>query len=109
MIVPLITFAETINLRDFEEKLERANKLEGIVANSPEGKLLKSLNTIAKSIDDNEPSAQQIDNALTLVNSTELIEELLPKDVRISFDKGFLVGSNLSVLTSLMRLTFLIH
>ena len=31
------------------------------------------------------------------MNSTELIEELLPKDVRISFDKGFLVGSNLSV------------
>ena len=88
---------KTLNLKDFEEKLGKANELEGILANSPEGKLLQSLNDIANSIGSNKPSVQQIDNALTLVNSTDLIEELLPKDVSISFNKGFLVGSDLSV------------
>ena len=97
LAVPLGTSAETLNLRDFEEKLRKANELEGILANSPEGKLLKSLNNIADSIDGNKPNVQQVDNTLTLVNSTDLIEELLPKDVSISFDKGFLAGSDLSV------------
>lgn len=97
LAVPIGTSAKTLNLKDFEEKLGKANELEGILANSPEEKLLQSLNDIANSIGSNKPSVQQIDNALTLVNSTDLIEELLPKDVSISFDKGFLVGSDLSV------------
>ena len=97
LAVPVGTSAETLNLKDFEEKLGKANELEGILANSPEEKLLQSLNDIANSIGGNKPSVQQIDDALTLVNSTDLIEELLPKDVSISFDKGFLVGSDLSV------------
>jgi hypothetical protein len=97
LAVPLGTSAKTLNLRDFEEKLRKANELEGILANSPEGKLLKSLNNIADSIDGDKPNVKHFDNALTLVNSTDLIEELLPKDVSISFDKGFLAGSGLSV------------
>ena len=95
LAVPLGTSAKTLNLRDFEEKLRKANELEGILANSPEGKLLKSLNNIADSIDGDKPNVKNVDNALTLVNSTDLIEELLPKDVSISFDKGFLAGSGL--------------
>ena len=43
LAVPLVTYAETLNLRDFKEKLGKANELEGILVNSPEGKLLKSL------------------------------------------------------------------
>ena len=97
LAVPIGTFAKTLNLRDFKEKLGKANELDGILANSPEGKLLQSLNDIADSIGGKKPSVQQIDNTLTLVNSTDLIEELLPNDVSISFDQGFLVGSDLSV------------
>ena len=97
LAVPFGTSAKTLNLSDFEEKLGKANELEGILLNSPEGKLLKSLNDIADSIDGNKPNVQQVDNTLTLVNSTDLIEELLPKDVSISFEKGFLAGSDLSV------------
>jgi len=97
LAVPSGTSAKTLNLTDFEEKLVKANELKGILANSPEEKLLQSLNDIANSIGSNKPSLRQIDNTLTLLNSTDLIEELLPKDVSISFEKGFLVGSDLSV------------
>ena len=54
LAVPIGTSAKTLNLKDFEEKLEKANELEGILANSPEGKLLQSLNDIANSIGSNQ-------------------------------------------------------
>ena len=97
LVAPSGTSAKTLNLTDFEEKLVKANELKGILANSPEEKLLQSLNDIANGIGSNKPSLRQIDNTLTLLNSTDLIEELLPKEVSISFEKGFLVGSDLSV------------
>lgn len=89
--------SETIDLRQFEEKLSQANGLENIVPGSPEAMLLESLNTIADAVVGKSLGPQEISDALTLLDSTDIIEEMLPKEAAISFGNDFLAGSDLSM------------
>lgn len=89
--------SETVDLSKFNEKLEQANNLDGIAAGSPEAVLLESLNEISSGLSGKELTPEEIETALTLIDSTDLIEEALPKETSISFGDNFLVGSDLSV------------
>jgi len=89
--------SETVDLSNFNEKLEQANNLDGIAAGSPEAVLLESLNEISSGLSGKELTPEEIETALTLIDSTDLIEEALPKETSISFGDNFLVGSDLSV------------
>ena len=89
--------ADTLDLRNFSDKLKEANELEGIAKGSPEASMLESLNEISQSLQDKELSPEDIDAALTLLESTDLIEESFPKEASISFGDNFLAGSDLSV------------
>lgn len=89
--------SETVDLSNFNEKLEQANNLDGIAAGSPEAFLLESLNEISSGLSGKELTPEEIETALTLIDSTDLIEEALPKETSISFGDNFLVGSDLSV------------
>ena len=77
--------ADTLDLRNFSEKLKKANELEGITKGSPEASMLESLNEISQSLQDKELSPKDIEAALTLLESTDLIEESFPKEASISF------------------------
>ena len=44
--------ADTLDLRNFSEKLKKANELEGIIKGSPEASMLESLNEISQSLQD---------------------------------------------------------
>ena len=72
--------ADTLDLRNFSDKLKEANALEGIAKGSPEASMLESLNEISQSLQDKELSPEDIDAALTLLESTDLIEESFPKE-----------------------------
>jgi len=89
--------SETVDLSNFSEKLEQANNLDGIVSGSPEAFLLESLNEISSGLSRKELTLEEIETALTLIESTDLIEEALPKETSISFGNNFLVGSDLSL------------
>lgn len=89
--------SETVDLSNFNEKLEQANNLDGIAAGSPEAVLLESLNEISSGLSGKELTPEEIETALTLIDSTDLIEEAFPKETSISFGDNFLVGSDLSV------------
>jgi hypothetical protein len=91
------TRSETVDLSNFSEKLEQANNLDGIVPGSPEAFLLESLNEISSGLSRKELTLEEIETALTLIDSTDLIEEALPKETSISFGNNFLVGSDLSL------------
>lgn len=89
--------SSTLDLSAFNEKLEQANNLDGIVSGSPEALLLKSLNEISSGLSGKTLTPKEIENALTLIDSTDLIEERFPKEVNIKFEENFLAGSDLSI------------
>ena len=89
--------SNTLDLSAFNEKLEQANNLDGIVSGSPEALLLESLNDISSGLSGKTLTPKEIENALTLIDSTDLIEELFPKEANIKFDENFLAGSDLSI------------
>ncbi|MBL54761.1 MAG: hypothetical protein CMN53_00915 [SAR116 cluster bacterium] len=89
--------ANELNLSEFEKNLENANKIDNIKVGSPEGILLESLNEIAETIRDKQLSIKELEATLTLLDSTDLIEESLPKASIISFPDDFLAGSNLTL------------
>ena len=85
------------DLTAFNEKLEQANNLDGIVSGSPEALLLESLNDISSGLSGKTLTSKEIENALTVIDSTDLIEELFPKEANIKFEENFLAGSDLSI------------
>ena len=87
----------TLDLSAFNEKLEQANNLDGIVSGSPEALLLESLNDISSGLSGKTLTPKEIENALTLIDSTDLIEERFPKEANIKFEENFLAGSDLSI------------
>ena len=89
--------ATELNLSDFESHLSTANQLEGIPRGSPEGVLLESLNEIAETVRSEDLTITEVDAALTLLNSTDLIEEMLPRETNINFPQDFLAGADLSL------------
>ena len=91
------SFGNSLDLKTFEAKLVEANNLGGIEANSPEAILLDTLNKISENISDRNISREELDKLITLVESTDLIEETFPKQAIISFGDDFLAGSNLSI------------
>ena len=90
-------FANNLDLKTFEAKLEEANNLSGISANSPEATLLKTLNEISENISGRKISGDELDKLISLVESTDLIEEAFPKQAIISFEADFLAGSSLNI------------
>ena len=90
-------YCNTLDLSAFNEKLEQANNLDGIVSGSPEALLLESLNDISSSLSGKSLTTKEIENALTVIDSTDLIEELFPKEANIKFEENFLAGSDLSI------------
>jgi hypothetical protein len=55
------------------------------------------LESVADEIRNTSLSPREIRQALTILQSTELIEKDFPKEAKISFADDFLVGSNLSI------------
>lgn len=91
------TKSDILDLSAFNEKLEQANNLDSIVPGSPEALLLESLNNISSGLSGKTLTPREIENALTLIDSTDLIEERFPKEANIKFEENFLTGSDLSI------------
>ena len=90
--------AKEINLNEFEKKLIIANQLMRDKAkNIEETKILKILNALNKELKNKTPNKELLTNALTIINSTNILEDNFPNDIKISFPDNFLVGSNLNV------------
>ena len=58
---------------------------------------LESLNSISSGLSGKKLTPEEIENALTLIESTDLIEEGFPKEASIKFEENFLAGSDLSM------------
>lgn len=91
------SLSETLDLSKFNDKMDILNSIDSIKSDTPEYFLLKSLNSISEKLKNTDLSKKEINEALTILDSTDLIEELFPKEVNISFEDGFLIGSDLSV------------
>lgn len=91
------SLSETLDLSKFNDKMDILNSIDSIKSDTPEYFLLESLNSISEKLNNTDLSKKEINEALTILDSTDLIEELFPKEVNISFEDGFLIGSDLSV------------
>jgi len=91
------SLSETLDLSKFNDKMDIVNSIDSIKSDTPEYFLLESLNSISEKLNNTDLSKKEINEALTILDSTDLIEELFPKQVNISFEDGFLIGSDLSV------------
>lgn len=85
-----------IDLQNFKKNLEKVNNLDGILKNTPEAIFLDTLNSIYKEIDRKKLSKSELDNAIILLGSLDLLEEIFPRNVTIKFEEGFLNNSNLT-------------
>ena len=92
-----VSNSDTLDLSAFNKKLTQANDLNSIIPGSPEAVFLESLNNISSGILGKNLTPREIENALTLIDSTDLIEEGFPKEASIKFEENFLAGSDLSV------------
>ncbi len=94
LFFPLKLFA--IDLQNFKKNLEKVNSLDGILKNTPEAIFLDTLNSIYKEIDRNTLSNSELENAITLLESLDLLEENFPRNVIIKFEEDFLSTANLT-------------
>ena len=59
--------------------------------------MLKTLNEIFENISGRKISGDELDKLISLVESTDLLEEAFPKQAIISFEEDFLAGSSLNI------------
>ena len=84
-----VSISDTLDLSAFNDKLEQANGLDSIVAGSPEAVFLESLNSISSGLSGKKLTPEEIENALTLIESTDLIEEGFQRKHRLNSKRIF--------------------
>jgi len=84
-----------INESIFAEKLRAANNAGVLGQDTPEAKILETLNDVATGLSGNV-TPEDVERSLALLDASDFFEELLPKETKITFPEDFLVGSNMT-------------
>lgn len=97
LLTPMPASAIEVDLVEFDKDLKNFYQTNSAELDGPELHLLNALESVADEIRNTSLSPREIRQALTILQSTELIEKDFPKEAKISFADDFLVGSNLSI------------
>lgn len=91
------TFAIELELWEFDKKMDALEELGDFPSNSPEAQFLSTLKQLDQQLEKYGNSPELIQQSLTLLETTDFLEEDFPRQTELKFPENFLVGSNLSV------------
>ena len=91
-------YAQKIDLENFKTTMLKIDeKIEEIKKFKPEFEIYNILKDIQQNILQEKLDKSMLSDALIILDSLSIIENTFPKNVKIKFDKDFLVGANLTI------------
>ena len=91
------SFAVELKLDDIKNKINEIKNSKEVVSGSPQFQMLSVLEDITNELNKTNISKSTIQDSLTILNTTDFIEEKFPQLTKLNFPENFLVGSNLSI------------
>ena len=91
------SFAVEIKLDDIKNKINEIKNSKEVVSGSPQFQMLSVLEDITNKFHKTNISKSTIQDTLTILDTTDFIEEKFPQLTKLNFPENFLVGSNLSI------------
>ena len=91
------SFAVELKLDDIKNKINDIKNSKEVVSGSPQFQMLSVLEEITDELNKTNISKSTIQDSLTILNTTDFIEEKFPQLTKLNFPENFLVGSNLSI------------
>ena len=91
------SFAIELKLNDIKNKINDIKNSKKVVAGSPQFQMLSVLEDITNEFNKKNISKSIIQDSLTILDTTDFIEEKFPQLTKLNFPENFLVGSNLSI------------
>ena len=91
------SFGVEIKLDDIKNKINDIKNSKEVVSGSPQFQMLSVLEEITDELNKTNISKSTIQDSLTILNTTDFIEEKFPQLTKLNFPENFLVGSNLSI------------
>ena len=91
------SFAVEIKLDDIKNKINEIKNSKEVVSGSPQFQMLSVLEDITNELNKTNISKSTIQDSLTILDTTDFIEEKFPQLTKLNFPENFLVGSNLSI------------
>ena len=91
------SFAVELRLDDIKNKINDIKNSKEVVSGSPQFQMLSVLEDITNEFNKTNISKSTIQDSLTLLDTTDFIEEKFPQLTKLNFPENFLVGSNLSI------------
>ena len=91
------SFAVELRLDDIKNKINDIKNSKEVVSGSPQFQMLSVLEDITNELNKTNISKSTIQDSLTILDTTDFIEEKFPQQTKLNFPENFLVGSNLSI------------
>ena len=91
------SFAVELKLDDIKNKINDIKNSKEVVSGSPQFQMLSVLEDITNQLNKTNISKSTIQDSLTILDTTDFIEEKFPQLTKLNFPENFLVGSNLSI------------
>ena len=91
------SFAVELKLDDIKNKINDIKNSKEVVSGSPQFQMLSVLEEITDELNKTNISKSTIQDSLTILDTTDFIEEKFPQLTKLNFPENFLVGSNLSI------------
>lgn len=91
------SFAVELKLDDIKNKINDIKNNKEVVSGSPQFQMLTVLEDITNEFNKTNISKSTIQDSLTILDTTDFIEEKFPQLTKLNFPENFLVGSNLSI------------
>lgn len=91
------SFAVELKLDDIKNKINDIKNSKEVVSGSPQFQMLSVLEDITNEFNKTNISKSTIQDSLTILETTDFIEEKFPQLTKLNFPENFLVGSNLSI------------
>lgn len=92
-----LSFAVELKLDDIKNKIIDIKNSKEVVSGSPQFQMLSVLEDITNELNKTNISKSTIQDSLTILDTTDFIEEKFPQLTKLNFPENFLVGSNLSI------------
>ena len=91
------SFAIELKLNDIKYKINDIKNSKEVLSGSSQFHMLSVLEDITNELNKTNISKSTIQDALTILDTTDFIEEKFPQLTKLNFPENFLVGSNLSI------------
>ena len=91
------SYSVELQLDNVQNKIDDIKSMKEIVLGSPETQMFQVLQDITNQLNKTKMSKPLILDTLTVLDTTDFIEEQFPQVTKLNFPENFLVGSNLSI------------